>query len=186
MNDRLKYLIEYIASIERGISLTKLLKYLFVIDATAVTQLGYDITESNYRAWKMGPVNFRAYDIIRNQRNVGFKNLEITYDGNRYYLSLNSPEIKEEVINQFSKAEIRIIDSVLKEYASCSAEDMINELHEPGSLWHNTVVANNLLNDFETNKLSTSDIILNFEELLLNDSKKLEQYREIKENETII
>jgi uncharacterized phage-associated protein len=185
LNLRTLQVIEYILHKENLISMTKLLKYLYIIDKRAVNNLGYDLTDGQYFVWKMGPVYKEVYQVLKDQKTITDK-FEIKRKGAKTRLSLNGTisnlgNLKKE----FSINELNLLDSVLTEYSACDAKDMISELHEPDTLWYKIAEKYNLLDAFSKTDLKTTSYEINLEELI-KDNNKLAHYREIKDNLQLI
>ena len=175
---RLGNLIGLIADRYGTVSMTKLLKLLFIIDRESIKKTGIELTSSVYKVWEKGPVNDFAYNEIR--RHGGGEFTE--------YINVNEVQSNFQItstgnfnINIFSRNELNLVEHLIKEYHACSAEDMINELHEEGTLWHNAVVENNLKDHFNSGT-SVSDVELDFKEIIKEDQFMLFLNNQIIEN----
>ena len=175
---RLGNLIGLIADRYGTVSMTKLLKLLFIIDRESIKKTGIELTSSVYKVWEKGPVN--AFGYIEIRRHGGGEFTE--------YINVNEVQSNFQItstgnfnINIFSRNELNLVEHLIKEYHACSAEDMINELHEEGTLWHNAVVENNLKDHFNSGT-SVSDVELDFKEIIKEDQFMLFLNNQIIEN----
>lgn len=49
----------------------------------------------------------------------------------------------------FNRYELKLLETVVFKYGNWNAAELINFLHEEGSLWHKMVSEHNLINHFE-------------------------------------
>ena len=159
--------------------LTKAIKLLYIADEKAIKETGVPITLLNYKAWKYGPVPEDIYNKIKlahNHQKVGSQEANI----DQVIVSSPPEHLPEGCIlearkefddSQFSDYEIEVLDAVIDEYGKYNGEQLVEVLHEEGSLWHKTVDKNNLQGQFAL-KSNRSDFVIEFTELLDSDYKK--------------
>ncbi|MFW2551498.1 type II toxin-antitoxin system antitoxin SocA domain-containing protein, partial [Klebsiella pneumoniae] len=80
--------------------------------------------------------------------------------------------IREFCDDEFSDAEINVMESVMKKYGSMTSEQLIAETHREGSLWWNTAKETGLLQDFEDKRASCSNVVLDFGRELCDDARE--------------
>ena len=171
------YLVDEIKKkYKRQLYLTKLLKLLYIIDETAVKETSVPITGLTYKAWKMGPV---AYDVYKDLQYEKSDQLSFYVeakkpkgDSNDWAL-INSVNKFDD--SEFSDYEINLIDRVIDDYGAYDKDQLIELLHEDGSLWKQVVDENHLQKIFETENTSQYKIDLSL--LLAGDKHKLELFR---------
>jgi len=155
---------------------TKLLKLLYIIDEESTIRTGAPITWLTYHAWRYGPV---AEDVYHSKQ-VGYNKF------NQYVKFVHAGENKCIVkpVAGFSDAEftdtdLNIIHEVLEKYGHLSTKELVGITHADGSLWDRTVKRANI-HFSENNK--TSDVSLDFVELIQNDGFKKTVYYTTMEN----
>lgn len=162
--------------------LTKLLKLLYIIDETAVKETGVPVTGLDYRVWKMGPVAFDVYsDLAKNgSEQLGFFAEAKKPDSasERDWALIKSVSKFDD--SEFSDYEMSLFDKVINEYGYLKKEDLIELLHEEGSLWKKVVDEKGLKKFFETENTSSHKI--DFSKLLDNDPQKLEVFLNAQES----
>lgn len=113
-----------------------------------------------YETWKLGPV----------QKDVFVEISDGAKDLLAEYICVNPNEEIEARAefddSEFSDAEIGMMDSVLKKYGRCSAEQLVELLHKEDGLWYQTASENGLIEAFNENLENNSDIRLDFSHLL--------------------
>ena len=177
------YLVDAIDSKYRQqLYVTKLLKLLYIIDETAVTETGVPITGLDYGVWKMGPVAKDVYiDLVKdNSRQLSYfaeaKKQDLRNDREgAQVLSVNSFDDSE-----FSDYELNLIDRVIDEHGYKSPELLITRLHGEDTLWYDIVKSNDLEKIFE--EKYTSSFFIDFSRLIENDPQKLELFRNAQES----
>jgi uncharacterized phage-associated protein len=162
--------------------LTKLLKLLYIIDETAVKETGVPVTGLDYRVWKMGPVAFDVYsDLAKNSsEQLGFFAEAKKPDAasEREWALIKSVSKFDD--SEFSDYEMDLFDRVINEFGYLKKEDLIELLHEEGSLWKKVVDEKGLGKIFETENTSSHKI--EFSKLLANDPLKLEVFLNAQES----
>lgn len=176
-NHKIGVLLNYLSTKIPNLSVTKMLKLLYLIDETAYTRSGAPITWLDYKVWEMGPVAEEVYaelkynqklvknntpinldNYITTQKKVGDNGVELItiYPNNTYNL------------DNFSEFEAELIDNIIDRFGSYSATELIKLLHAENSLWHKKVQNHNLDNNFKLYG-KKSNHTLDFSELIVND-----------------
>ncbi len=171
-------LLAYIANKIPNIQLRKLLKIVFLIDETFTITRGYPITWFNYYAWAKGPVAKEVYNI----KNGNFDKYVNAHQNENSKWIVNSNESSEYQIfskmDDFSRAEIKLIDSILEKYSNKTADELTDLTHQQTSIWSRVVSENNL----SFTKEKTSDIQIPLTLLLEGNDALLEIYEDAKWN----
>jgi uncharacterized phage-associated protein len=170
------YLVDSIKKkYKQDLYLTKLLKLLYIIDETSVKETGAPVTCLNYKVWKMGPVAEEVYNDIAYKNS---ENLNFFIEGKKevqHGLSDNLP-IKIESVNKFddselSDYEVDLMDKVVAKFGHLTGQNLIDFLHEEGSLWKTLVNDYKLEESFKIK--SKTNIDMDFARLLNGDPFKL-------------
>jgi len=180
LNDKIGNIIRYFSSQVSHLSLTKLLKLLYLTDETAMRETGSPVTWLEYRAWKNGPVPADIYQEIKHGEKMLIGNHLIALDD---YIAVErkpNPWRKEseEVVyirpkgepdfSKFSDYETDLLNRILQDYGHRTATQLVDLLHREGSLWHQVVEKNRLGVNFELYQ-NTSNCIIDFSDLIEGD-----------------
>jgi len=180
---KLKDIVSLIVENEGNTSKTRLLKLLFIIDRESVKRFGHKIAGLEYRVWKMGPVQYDVYDNLSNDNGSFFSNiLKISYKDETCTLVRS---IVENPKDNLSKNEIDLIKDIIKENQATNTADLIDDLHQPGSLWRVTAENNGVYDKLENGSITTTELEIDFESLVSNDPLLLGIYKDSKEQEEI-
>lgn len=177
LNHKIGTLIAHLAGEIRDLSMTKLLKLLYLIDETAYARTGAPITWFDYKVWKMGPVAEELYNELRYAQNIAFHGETLNLDayirtekrttgdaGEQIFIyQVNPPDL-----GIFSGFELDLIQKIIDRFGSYTARQLINLLHEQDSLWHKAVKNNQLDQNFKMYG-SKSNHTIDFSELIQDD-----------------
>ena len=179
LNDKIGNIVCYFSHKIPHLSLTKLLKLLYLTDETAMRETGAPVTWLEYRAWAKGPVPADIYQEIKHGEKLTVGDVLISLDK---FIEISRVKSirrseQEEVYIQpkgqpdmslFSDYEIELLERILTNYGSLNAAQLIDHLHQEGSLWHKVVEKNGLQTNFELFR-NTSNQIIDFSDLIEND-----------------
>jgi uncharacterized phage-associated protein len=177
LNSKIGNLVAFLATEISPLSLTKLLKLLYIIDEKSIRRTGIPITWLEYKAWGEGPVAKDIYDEIKYDVKKSFSNKEINLSNFiTVTREINNNRNQEEVyitpiaysLSEFSRYEKELIRSVISEFGKLPASRLIAILHENNSLWSKTVETNDLTKDFASFG-KKSDVTIHFGELIKHD-----------------
>jgi uncharacterized phage-associated protein len=179
LNDKIGNLVRLYSSRVEHLSLTKLLKLLYLTDETAVRETGTPITWLEYRAWKNGPVPADIYQEIKHNERFAIGTHFISLDDYVKIERTKNPrrDEQEEIFIRpkgetdmgiFSDYEAELFERIIKEYGHLNAKQLVEMLHRQGSLWHKVVEENQLALNFELFQ-NTSNCIIDFSDLIEDD-----------------
>ena len=126
-----------------------------------------------YEVWKWGPVQKDLFADLSD-------NLYLMKDYITSYVSEGKTYFKAKTEfsdDEFSQVEISVMDEILKTYGKKNAQQLEAILHKPDSLWYNAAKRNNVLDSFNDGTCNSTDIKIDFSELLADDNDK-EEYLE--------
>jgi uncharacterized phage-associated protein len=152
LNDKIGNLLNYLSTKSPNLSLTKLLKLIYLIDETSYSRTGSPITWFDYKVWKMGPVAEELYNELKFDQSLvqnGVKiNLEkfikTEYTFISGYSQLTILPVGDYNLDDFSPFEVALMDNIIEKFSSCSAAQLVDILHTQGTLWHQSVNENKL------------------------------------------
>ncbi len=156
---------------------TKLMKLMFFIDQEATKIKGTPITWLDYKAWQFGPVSPELFY----SKNKGFNKFSnfVNFDSTGTSNACIVKPIKSFDNSEFSDWDLEIIEDVLKKYGKLNTDELVQLTHEEGSLWDKAVKESKIR--FSTDN-KTSDISLDFLELIDDDNYKKSIYYSTLEN----
>lgn len=165
--EKLGNAVVYIAERARYPYKTEVLKLLFLMEEQMVLKYHTPLLAIPFNVWRMGPVPVDVYEELSDTPQL----LE-------EYITLENKGVGNKVLpkaafndEEFSDAEIEVMESVMNKYGAMNSEELIKETHRPGSIWWNTAKANDLLEDFEKKRANSSSIVIDFGDELCDDAK---------------
>ncbi|MDI9363469.1 MAG: Panacea domain-containing protein [Flavobacterium sp.] len=171
-------MLNYLSSRIPNLSLTKVLKLLYLIDETSYQRSGTPITWLEYKAWEMGPVAEELYNelkfdqsLVHNGQILNFENYiqtnkKATEDGNTQITILPKGNYN---LSSFSEFESELINNIIDRFGSYTANQLIKLLHKENTLWHQCVKDNNLDLNFKLYGKKSNHTI-DFSQLIKNDA----------------
>ena len=187
LNDKIGNILYFLSQKIDNLYLTKALKLLYIIDETAVKEVGAPITWLDYKVWKFGPVSESIYNEINSfikedcscSSLTSFVNVNSVPNphGNNQNSLIISPKSSAS-FNEllFSKYEIDLLTRISDKYINTSAKDLVEILHKEDSLWHKIVTSNDLVFSLELND-NRSNFSIDFTQLLKDDIVKQDIYK---------
>jgi len=174
------YFAEHIYELNK----TKLLKLVYFCEEFSVKKHASPFLGLPFNAWKFGPVQEELWISLdpelyfsRNTEERAsklFEYIKIEPSGNNQY---HIKPLKSFDDGQFSDQDMEIMELVAKEYKYHDAKQLVYLTHKPGTLWHKTVSKEvHLLEKFNQNLQSRSDLVLDFSDLLENEDAR-ERYK---------
>lgn len=177
-NDKISNVLNYFASQIDYLSMTKTLKLLYILDETSIKETGTPVTWLDYKVWENGPVAIDVYNEIKHQEVFCYQGKELSLlhsiqlekkfntDGNSEEVFLKPNGDFDKTI--FNRYELNLLETIVFKYGNWNATELINFLHEEGSLWHKMVSEHNLINHFQQIGKRTNHSI-EFNDLLENN-----------------
>ncbi|GGE99166.1 Panacea domain-containing protein [Flavobacterium limi] len=177
-NDKIGNVLNYFASQIDYLSMTKTLKLLYILDETSIKETGTPVTWLDYKVWENGPVAIDVYNEIKHQEVFCYQGKELSLlQSIHLEKKFNSDRNTEEVYLKpngsfnktiFNRYELNLLETIVFKYGNWNATELINFLHEEGSLWHKMVSEHNLKDHFkQIGKITNHSI--EFNDLLENN-----------------
>ena len=158
--------------------MTKTLKLLYILDETSIKETGSPVTWLDYKVWENGPVAIDVYNEIKHQEVFCYQGKELSLlHSIQLEKKFNTERNSEEVFLKpngdfvktiFNRYELNLLEMVVFKYGNWNATELINFLHEEGSLWHKMVSEHNLIDHFQQIGKITNHSI-EFSDLLENN-----------------
>ncbi|MBC7747925.1 MAG: SocA family protein [Methylotenera sp.] len=149
-------------------------------DERAVKETGVPITWLTYKAWRLGPVADEVYNPIKNVDSMQqlfeteypiLNSIQVAKSPSHLPEGLTLKAIHAFDDSRFSDYEVGVLDAVIDEYGKFTSEQLVDILHQEGSLWHQAVEKHQLQEQFDL-KQNRSDYVLEFTKFLDTDFKK--------------
>lgn len=175
-NEKIGFVLNYLASNIPHLSMTKTLKLLYILDETSIKETGTPITWLDYKVWGEGPVAIDIYNEIKREETICYQGKELSIDEYIVLEKVSKPKREEIYLKPkvnfndriFNRYELNLLEIVVFKYGNWNAKELIAFLHEENSLWYKTVKEHNLDKHFvEVNKITNYSI--EFSELIEND-----------------
>ena len=177
-NDKISNVLNYFASQIDYLSMTKTLKLLYILDETSIKETGSPVTWLDYKVWENGPVAIDVYNEIKNQEVFCYEGKELSVlHSIQLEKKFNTDRNSEEVFLKpngdfdktiFNRYELNLLETIVFKYGNWNATELINFLHEEGSLCHKMVSEHNLIDHFQQIGKITNHSI-EFNDLLENN-----------------
>jgi uncharacterized phage-associated protein len=179
LNDKIGTIVRHFAVHIPHLSLTKLLKLLYITDETAMRETGSPITWLEYRVWKHGPVPAEIFQEIKHGEKMTIAGHLVSLD---QYIQVNKQTSafrpgKEEVyidalgpndLSVLAEYEIELLGRVITQFGKMTAVELVEYLHAKDSLWHKAVQTHKLETNFALYE-NTSNHIIDFSDLIEGD-----------------
>jgi uncharacterized phage-associated protein len=153
---------------------TKLLKLIYLLDEISVSRQGIPFFSLEYKVWQAGPVSADLYEEFNEHPFLleDFIELEFDEKGTRIV-----PK-KAFCDDEFSPMEIDFLSEMISSYKWASAEKLVELVHRTGSPWYIMANENHLLDDFNSKRVNTTDLVIDLSLLIKDDKKKLALFNE--------
>jgi uncharacterized phage-associated protein len=161
-------------------SKTKLLKLLYLLEERSVLETGTPFLNINFEVWKLGPVAKEIFISIEDSSKDWIDN----YITCRHHLFKKGTFLipnNQFDDSEFSEVDIRLLDTIIKDFGNKSASELIAETHRKTGLWYKVAKENNLLEKFDDGILSSSDCKIEFRDIISDNPQKLSKYNSYKD-----
>lgn len=186
LKDKIGNTLIYISnSLGGSVFLAKAIKLLYLLDEQSIRETGVPFTWLDYKVWKNGPVPEELHTELRYKTNNQINKPEyseyikvtetenpVNQETGAYLLS----PVKDFCDDEFSDYDINLMDRILRLHGNKSGNQLINLLHEEGTLWDKVVKENNLDLSFAL-RSNKSDFSIPFTELLRDDEIRQLAYK---------
>ncbi|WP_019675893.1 Panacea domain-containing protein [Arsukibacterium perlucidum] len=154
--DKLINAVLYFAANTEYCGKVKLFKLLYFLDFEHFKITGRSVTGLDYYAWKMGPVPTQLFDEIQAPEHdmasaVEFDEIPV-YQGNASMLKINAKVSFNS--KNFTKRELKLMQSLASEYSNKKADDMIEATHLENMPWDKVYNKDNKKRDLIPYELS--------------------------------
>lgn len=164
--------ILYIAQRAKYPYKTEVLKLLFLMEERMVQQYHIPFLAIPFSVWRLGPVSVDVFEELSDGPVLLDEYISVQMNGTCIKV-IGKKEFDDE---EFSDAELAMMEAVMNKYGNMTSEQLINETHKNGSLWQITAQEHGLLDDFNSKRANSSTVILDMGRQLCPDAR--EHYEE--------
>jgi uncharacterized phage-associated protein len=176
--EKLGNTLVYLAKNVGDFSKTKILKLLFLLEESSIKKYGHPFFGFNFQIWKFGPVLNDVYiDLSEDPISLLGAYIRRTAHNDNEFEALS--EFNDD---EFSENDIELMDSIIKFARNKTAKDLVNYTHNEKSLWRQSAIQYGILERLETQKTSSTDLLIDFTLLFEEDSFLKERYLNAVEN----
>jgi uncharacterized phage-associated protein len=176
--------ILYLCENIKGMSKTKLLKLLYLLEERSVLETGTPFLNINFEVWKLGPVAKEIFISIEDSRMSELKDWIDDYITCKRHLFKRGTFLipnNQFDNSEFSDFDIQLMNTIIKEFGDKSAGELIAITHSEARPWYKVAKENNLLEKFNDGVQSSSDCKIEFKDIISDDPQKLSRYDSYKE-----
>lgn len=163
--------IIYLSEKISGLSKTKLLKLLYILDELAIKKSGIPFLNLQYKVWKFGPVSEEIFIDLSSEISLLKDFVSRSHDEENAIIPLKSFDDGE-----FSDNDIELMEFVIGNFGGKSAKDLISYTHRKNSPWYITAKENAVLELLETEKINNTEFVIDLAKLVDHDLRKKEIY----------
>ena len=164
----------FLSRASQGITKTKLLKLLYLLDEFSIKKSGIPFFNLQYKAWKLGPVSEEIYIELSDKpfRFGKFIDIQNTENGIVIFPKADFHD------DEFSDNDIELLEDISKRFSTTSAKQLINYTHRPNSPWRKTVEENNVYDLLEQGHINNTEFVIDMSCLISHDARKKSIYEQ--------
>jgi len=157
-----------------GLTKTKLLKLLYILDELSIKKSGIPFLNLKYKVWKFGPVSEELFIDFSSEINLLE---EFLYQKNVNGINEIFPKILFSD-DEFSDNDLELMDFIIEKYGNLSSNELVAYTHRVNSPWYHFAKENSVLELLENESINNTEIEIDMRILILHDPYKLEIYNE--------
>lgn len=173
LGNALIYLIDQMGSLPK----TSLLKLVYILEEKSIEKRSMPFFNLDFEVWQFGPVCQDLYVEFTEEPTILKSYIKKRNTRNGFVFD----KVNNFNDDEFSDSDILLMDEILNEFSRLNSKELVEYTHRKNSLWYNTAKENGVLEILLNKKKPTTDIKINFEDLIKNDAVKLDFYNEYKE-----
>ncbi len=173
IGNALVYLIEKMGALPK----TSLLKLVYIIEEKSIEKRSMPFFNLDFEVWKFGPVCQNLYVEFTEEPTILKNYIKKKNIRNSSVFETINPFNDDE----FSDSDIVLMDEVINEFSGANCNDLVEYTHRENSLWYNAAKENGVLELLLSEELPTTNIKIDFTQLIKDEPSKLDFYNEHKE-----
>ena len=159
--------VAYIAQKAKYPYKTEVLKLLFLMEENMVQRYHVPFLGIPFSVWRMGPVSVDVFEELSDGPTLLEEYIMLQFNGQG--IKVTPKKIFEE--DEFSSAELEMMERVMAKYGHMNSEELIKETHRDGGLWKITAEEKGLLEDFEQRRANSSNEVIDMGRQLCPDAR---------------
>lgn len=166
--DKIGNTLIYLSERLSGLSKTKALKLLYILDELSITKGGIPFFNLKYKVWKFGPVSEEIYIELSEQPEMlkSFINTKAVNNG-----TIIKPIAKFND-DEFSDNDIDLLDHVIELFGQKTSKELVSYTHRPNSPWHKAAIDNSVLELLNREEINNTEYIIDMGSLVSHDERK--------------
>lgn len=164
---KLGNVVSYIAAKAKYPYKTEVLKLLFLMEERMVRQYHVPFLGLQFSVWRLGPVSVDVFEELSDGPALLEDYISLEFNGQ----GIRVTPKKQFEDDEFSDAELKMMDQVMAKYGSMNTEELIAETHREGGLWQQAAKDNGLLDDFAQKRANSSTVVIDMGSQLCPDAK---------------
>ncbi len=170
--DKLGNTLIYLSKNVGDFNKTKILKLLFILEESSIKRFGHPFFGIDFQLWKFGPVIKDVFIDLSDDNISLLKNyIKKSEDNNSEFEAIS--EFKDD---EFSDNDIYLMDIIIEFARHKTAKDLVDLTHNETSLWRRSAIKSGVLEQFESNKLNSTEYLIDFSLLFENNSFLKDRY----------
>jgi uncharacterized phage-associated protein len=161
-----------------NLSKTRLLKLIYLLDEISIRQSGLPFLNLDYKVWKFGPVANDLFVELSDSPSMLKSYIDKKREGDQVYIIPKKGFDDDE----FTQKEIELMNFVVERFGTLGRAELIDITHKKHSPWHNAAIKHAVLEDLESERISTTEFFVNMAELVEHDDRKKAIYLDYIEN----
>ena len=162
----------YMTSKVPGLSKTKLLKLIYLLEETSVKKNNLPFFGIPFEVWQAGPVAKDVFIDLDSKPSLFAKFITVSKNNNSTYISAKSIFRDDE----FSDNDMEVMDYVIEKYGNKTATQLVRLLHQKGSAWYKEAEKDGLIDAFKKKITNSSNKEIDFTYYLTDCG--IERYKE--------
>ena len=168
LGNGLIYLIEKMGFLTK----TTLLKLVYILDEYSVKKRGFPMFNLQYEIWKYGPVCQDLYIEFNDGASLLKEYIKSEVIENATHIS----PVADFNDDEFSDSDIAIFDEIAAKFSGKNTKYLVDFTHQTNSLWYTTAMKNGVLEALLNEEINSTDIKIDFADLVSHDENKLAFY----------
>ena len=164
---KLGNVVAYIAQKAKYPYKTEVLKLLFLMEENMIQRYHVPFLGIPFSVWRMGPVSVDVFEELSDGPTLLEEYIILQFNGQG--IKVAPKKIFEE--DEFSNAELEMMERVMAKYGHMNSEELIKETHRDGGLWKITAEEKGLLEDFEQRRANSSNVVIDMGRQLCSDAR---------------
>lgn len=176
--DKVGNAIIYLSEKIPGLSKTKALKLIYILDELSIKKSGIPFFNLKYKVWKFGPVSEEIFIDLSSETTLLKNYIEKSSDEG---ISVIKPIAKFND-DEFSDNDIALLDFVIENFGNKSAKELVSYTHRKNAPWHNTASENSVLELLENEEINNTELLVDMGSLINHDERKKAVYTDFIES----